>query len=643
VDPEDPNIVYSESQYGGLVRHDRRSGEIVDIRPVEAPGEKPWHWNWDAPLLISPHSHTRLYFAASRLFRSDDRGNSWETISPELDAGINRDALKVMGKIQHPDAVAKHESTSVYGNAVALSESPLVEGLLYIGTDDGLIWISENGGKDWRKEDSFPGIPAHTYVAHLEASVNAPDTVFATFDNHKDGDFRPLVLKSSDRGRSWKSIKGDLPERGMVWTIVEDEVNPDLLFAGTEFGLYFSPDGGGKWIRLKGGLPTVAIRDIAVQRREHDLVLATFGRAFYILDDYTPLRSVTEENMKAKAHLFGLRDALQYIEISPYGLPLKKAFQGDGFFSAPNPPFGAVFTYHLGEGFKTMKESRHEMEEEADKKGEAPHYPEITSLRTEDEETEPQVILSIRDSEGNLIRNIPGDRSKGMHRIAWDLRYPASTPVDLDPPPPSPWSNPPAGAPVLPGKYNVTLSLLSGGKVRQLCDPVNFRVKALDIATFPSKDRKASLEFSRKAAELQRVVHGAGEKLGEIRNRLLHLRPALLDTPGADLEDIALIETLNSEINALDRELAGDASLSGRNYPAPPSILGRVESIIQSQFFTSSAPTKTHQRSLSWAEDAFSNWLPKLQTLEAKVSVLEEKLEKQGAPWTPGRLPGSSK
>jgi len=347
--------------------------------------------------------------------------------------------------------------------------------------------------------------------------------------------------------------------------------------------------------------------------------------------------------MSRPAYLFGLRDALQYIEISPYGLPLKKAFQGDGFFSAPNPPFGAVFTYHLQEGFKTLKESRHEIEEKADKKGEIPSYPEITSLRTEDEETEPQIILSIRDSEGNLIRNITGDRSKGMHRIAWDLRYPASTPIDLDPPPPSPWSNPPAGAPVLPGKYTITLSLLSGGKLQQLDGPVGFSVKALDIATFPSTDRRTSLEFSRKAAELQRVVHGAGEKLGEIHDRLRHLGPALLDTPRADLKDMALIETLNSELNALDRELAGDSSLSSRNYPTPPSILGRVETVIQSQFYVSSAPTETHRRSLRWAEDAFSTWLPKLQKIEERVSALEEKLEKQGAPWTPGRLPVSSK
>jgi len=641
VDPEDPNIVYSEAQYGGLVRHDRRSGEIVDIQPIEPPGEKPWHWNWDAPLIISPHSHTRLYFAASRLFRSDDRGNSWQIISPDLTAGIDRDALKVMGKIQHPDAVAKHESTSIYGNAVALSESPLVEGLIYIGTDDGLIWISPDGGTTWTKETSFPGIPAHTYVAHLEASVNDPDTVFATFDNHKDGDFKPYVLKSTDRGQTWASIAGDLPERGMIWTVVEDEVKSDLLFAGSEFGLYFTPDGGKRWIKLSGNMPTVAIRDIAVQRREHDLVLATFGRGFYVLDDYTPLREVSEDLMSAPAHLFGVRDALEYIQISRFGLPLKKAFQGDSFFSAPNPPYGAIFTYHLAEGFKNLKESRHQAEEAADKDGKVLEYPTTDQLRAEDEALDPVVLLQIRDHQGRLIRNLKAEAAKGIHRIAWDLRYPATTPVDLDPPPPSPWSNPPSGAPVLPGTYSAKLSLISGGEVKQLTNPVDFKVKALDIATFPTKDRKATLAFRRKAAELQRVVNGASENLQEAFNRLRHLRQALLDTPDASLEDLDLIENIRSGLNVLKIDLEGDSSPARRNYATAPSIIGRVENVVQSQFFVSSAPTATNQSSLEAAHEAFKSWLPKYRELEAQLSSLEKKLDAEGAPWTPGRVPGN--
>jgi len=638
VDPTDPNIVYSEYQYGGLVRHDRRSGEIVDIRPVEPPGEEPWHFNWDAPLIISPHSHTRLYFAASRLFRSDDRGNSWKTVSPVLSAGIDRDALEVMGRIQPPDAVAKHESTSIYGNAVALSESPLIEGLLYVGTDDGLIWVSENGGATWRTEKSFPGIPAHTYVSELVASVNDPDTVFAAFDNHKSGDFKPYLLKSTDRGRSWISITGDLPERGMVWTIAEDDDPGRLLFAGTEFGLFFTRDGGGRWARLSGGLPTIAVRDIEIQRREDDLVLATFGRGFYILDDYTPLRKTDDAVLAEPAHIFGVRDSLEYIEVSQFGLPLEKAFQGDGFFSAPNPPFGAVFTYHLAEDFTTRKEARHKAESAAVKDGRTAEYPPVEELRDEDEEVEPHVILSVRDTAGRLVRNITGERKKGFHRVAWDLRYPAATPVDLDPPPPSPWSNPPAGPMVLPGRYSVTLSLLRDGEMEQLAGPVEFMVRALDLATFPASDRAESLEFRRDAAELQRKARGAAESLGESFERIRHLRQALLDTPDGDLNEMRAIEELRTKLNELKRRLEGDSSLARRNYPVPPSILSRIENVIDGQFFVSSAPTQTNRQSLDWAREAFDIWSVDYHETIQRLRALEQKMDESGAPWTPGRV-----
>ncbi|RMD60555.1 MAG: glycosyl hydrolase, partial [Planctomycetota bacterium] len=293
VDPEDPNIVYSEWQYGGLIRHDRRSGEIVDIKPREKPGEEPYVWNWDSPLIISPHSHTRLYFAADRLFRSDDRGDSWEVVSPDLTRGLDRNTLEVMGRIQPPEAPSKHKSTSIFGNATALTESPLVEGLIYVGTDDGLVNVTEDGGRTWRRIEVFPTVPDMTYVSFLYASLHDPDTVYAAFENHKNGDFAPYLLKSEDRGRTWRSIVGDLPEKGMVWAIAQDHVKKDLLFVGTEFGAYYTLDGGKHWRRIQG-LPTIAVRDLDIQRRDDALAMATFGRGFYILDDYSPLREEAE-------------------------------------------------------------------------------------------------------------------------------------------------------------------------------------------------------------------------------------------------------------------------------------------------------------------------------------------------------------
>ena len=288
IDPTDPNIVYSTLQHGVLGRYDRRSGEAVLIQPHEKPGDDPLRWNWDSPLVLSPHKPTRLYFAAQRVFRSEDRGDSWTPISGDLTRQIDRNKLKVMGKVWGPDAVAKGASTSFYGNIVSLEESPLVEGLLYVGTDDGLVQVSEDGGKTWRRQETFPGVPEMSYVSDLFASRFDANVVYAAFNNHKSGDFKPYLLRSGDRGRTWTSVTADLPARGSAWTIAEDTVEKDLLFAGTEFGLFFSRDGGKKWVQLKGGMPVIAVRDLAIQKRESDLVVATFGRGFYVLDDLTP-------------------------------------------------------------------------------------------------------------------------------------------------------------------------------------------------------------------------------------------------------------------------------------------------------------------------------------------------------------------
>ena len=290
VDPTNPNIVYSQYQYGGLVRYDKLSGEYISIKPQQRKDEQPLRWNWDSPLILSPHSPTKLYFAANKLFKSDDRGNSWVQVSGDLTRQVDRNKLEVMGKVWSVDAVAKNASTSFYGNIVSLSESPLEEGLIYVGTDDGLIQVTEDGGLNWRKVESFPRVPEMTYVSCLYASLHNANTVYATFDNHKRSDFKPYVLVSEDRGNSWRSIGGDLKEPHVAYSIIQDHIKPELLFVGTEYGVFFTINEGKKWIQLKGDVPTIAVKDIDIQRRENDLVLGTFGRGFYVLDNYIPLR-----------------------------------------------------------------------------------------------------------------------------------------------------------------------------------------------------------------------------------------------------------------------------------------------------------------------------------------------------------------
>ncbi len=510
IDPIDPNIVYAQAQHGALGRVDRRSGEGTGIQPQAAPGEEPLRWNWDSPLIVSPHAPTRLYFAAQRVFRTDDRGQSWKPISGDLSRRIDRNKLPLMGRVWGIDAVAKNASTSLYGNIVGLSESPQVEGLLYASTDDGLVQVSEDGGTTWRKTESFPGVPATTPVTRVEASQHEADSVYAVFDNHRAGDFKPYLMKSRDRGRTWSSIAGDLPARGTVYCVVEDHVRSELLFAGTEFGLYVTLDGGTRWIQLKGGLPTIQVRDLAIQKRENDLVVATFGRGFYVLDDYSPLRGLTSATLEQAATLFAVKPALMYVQDTPLGVR-GKGFLGDSLFTAPNPAFGAVFTYHLKEELKPRKKRRQDAEKEALKKNQPVGYPTPDELRAEAAEEAPTVILTVTNAGGQVVRRLEGPVTAGFHRVAWDLRLPQPQPVSLTEQEPDLFSPPPTGALAAPGTYTVTLSQRVDGQVSALSSPQSFEAVPLGLATLPAAQRDEVARFQGKVARLQRAVLGAQE------------------------------------------------------------------------------------------------------------------------------------
>ncbi|MBZ5590444.1 MAG: glycosyl hydrolase [Acidobacteriia bacterium] len=641
IDPTDPAIVYAESQYGGLVRYDRRSGEEVDIKPREGKDDPPLRWNWDSPLIISPHSHTRLYYAANKLFRSDDRGNTWKAISGDLSRGIDRNTLPVMGKVWPADAVAKNASTSFYGNAVALSESPFVEGLLYVGTDDGLVHVSEDGGTTWRNDATFPGVPERTFVSRLEASRHAKDVVFAAFDNHKNADFKPYLLRSADRGRSWTSVAGDLPAGEVVYAVIEDSKEPNLLFAGCEYGAYFSADGGAHWIKLKGGMPTIEVRDLTMQTREGDLVLATFGRGFYILDDVSPLRGLSRAELEKNAVLFPVKDAPAYIEKSLIG-GRGKSFQGDTYFTADNPPFGAVFTYYLKDEFKTRKELRHDAEKAAAKKGVAPPYPTPEQLREEAQEEKPAVILTVSDGEGHVVRRIVGETDKGFHRIAWDLRFPASVPADpeADKKEMEPWDAPDRGPMAVPGTYRVSLASRVAGVTTELAGPQTFSVVPLGLATLKATDQASVLAFEQKTARLQRAVLGAEAVVKDAKDRIEKIEFSLRDTPAARSELLDQAEAIRSRLFVIGTALSGDRVMARRDEPTKPGIAERVQNVVASQWATTQAPTTTMLDAYAIAADEFAPILASLRTLvDVDLKRLDDALEKAGAPWTPGRVP----
>ena len=430
IDPQDPNIIYASWQTGSLVRYDKKSGEEVGIQPQPEMDEAAPRWNWDSPLLISPHKWTRLYYGSQYLYRSDDRGDTWTRISPDLSKNIFRLQQPIMGRTWSADALWDHDAMSYYGSLTSISESPIVEGLLYAGTDDGLIQVSEDGGKNWRKIASLPGVPPFFFVNDIKASRHDADTVFVALDNHKSGDFKPYLLKSSDRGKTWTSVAGDLPDRHLVWSMEQDPVKPDLLFVGTEFGIFFTVDGGNHWLKFSGGLPTIAFRDIEIQAREADLVGASFGRGIFVLDDYSLLRKIDSKILDQEAVLFPVKKALSYIQRRPLNLN-GKGFQGDDYYLAPNPPFGAVFSYYLKEPLRSGKAERREKEKQLEKQGKPIPFPGWDALRREDREEEPAIIITVRDVEGNVVRRLNGPIEKGIQRVAWDLCYPDLEPTRL--------------------------------------------------------------------------------------------------------------------------------------------------------------------------------------------------------------------
>jgi photosystem II stability/assembly factor-like uncharacterized protein len=641
VDPVDPNTIYSESQYGVLVRHDKPTGQELVLQPQEGKGEPPLRWNWDSPVIISPHSHTRLYFAANKLFRSDDRGDTWKAISGDLTRQIDRNKLPVMGKVWEPDAVAKNASTSFYGNIVALTESPKKEGLIYVGTDDGLVQVTHDGGQTWTKYEKFVSLPDMTYVSRLAASQHDVNTVYAAFDNHKNEDFKPYLLKSTDAGKTWTSIAGNLPENGTVLAFAEDAVNANLLFAGTEFGAFFTVDGGAHWVQLKGGLPTIAVRDMVLQAREGDLVIATFGRGFYVLDDISALRETKAESLEQTAATFPVKDAGLYIERHPLGEP-KKGFQGDAFFTAENPPYGAVFTAYLKEKLKTKKEKRQEAEKEAAKKNQTLPYPTNDELRAEAEEKKPEVYFMVYDESGTAIRRVEGSIEAGFQRAAWDLRYPVvalpkheEEEEEEDFPPASA-----KGTLVLPGSYSVKCFEDVDGVVTELGAVQNFKVVTDGQSSMNAGDLAAREEFHRKVARLYRAVSGAMHTADEVEDRMKSMREALKDTPAAEKQLEAEADRIEKNTRAILRALSGDAEMQKRNEPVASSINDRIAAIMEGERFSLAKPTESHVEDYNIAAAEFTEQLAKLHTMvEVDLAKLVKDMEAAGAPWTPGRVP----
>ncbi|HKL19379.1 MAG TPA: hypothetical protein VJ905_10440, partial [Halalkalibaculum sp.] len=625
-EPGNPNIIYAETQQGGLHRVDRITGDQVFIQPQPAKDEEFERYNWDAPIEVSFHKPTRLYFASQRVWRSENRGDSWTAISPDLTRDQERITLPIMGKQRSWDNPWDVGAMSNYNTITSIGESPLDENLIYAGTDDGIIQVTEDGGDNWRKIElgSIRGIPATAFVNDIKADHHDANTVYAALDNHKNGDFKPYLIKSTDRGRSWTSISGNLPERHLVWRMVQDHEKKDLLFAATEFGIFFTINGGEEWIELKGGAPTIAFRDIVIQREHEDLVAASFGRSFFILDDYTPLREISEETLNQEAKLFDTRETYWYVPNSVV------SSMGANYYKAENPPFGAVFTYYLKEGYQSLEAQRKEQEKQLDE-GEDVPFPGWDELEREIREEGPKVYITIKDQNGNVVNRVEGPTGKGMHRVNWELRYPSKDVVSLEEPRGGGGFFG-GGFMATPGTYTASLSKVVRGEVTELSEPITFEVVPLQSGAIEGASDQAIVAFRENLESFQQDLTQTTNTLRKQLDKVNAMQRAL---NRADQEAPALVNRLNNarlDLLELNEQMNGSEAKGQIGERNPPSPRGRLFTGYRA-LSTTYGPTEMHREQVEIGKEELAEFKQDLDRFANNVvPALLRDVRNAGAP-----------
>ena len=625
-DPVYNDIIYAETQQGGLYRIDLTTGEQVSVQPKAGLGESHERFNWDAPILVSPHNPKRLYFASYRVWKSESRGDDWEPISGDLTRNEDRLTLPIMGRKQSWDNAWDVGAMSNYNTITSLAESPVQEGLLYAGTDDGFIQVSENGGESWRKIPvTALGLAPRTFVNDIKADLFDANTVYVALDNHKEGDFNPYLFKSTDKGQSWQSISGNIPDRTLVWRMVQDPVKKNLLFAATEFGIYTSLNGGTSWQKL-GGAPTISFRDLTIQKRENDLVAASFGRGFFVLDDYSALREFTEDNLSQKGKLFTPRTAKWFVPRSNIGNT------GADYYFAKNPTYGAVFTYHLADEYQTAKEVRKEKETSLNKNKADIPFPGWDALDTERQEKEAQVVLSIQDSQGNVINKISQKASQGSHRMAWNFSH--FNPYSISD---SPSRYRGGGALAKPGTYQASLSLVQNGEVIPLDGPISFEVKALREGVLKGVSHEEYNAYLTEITQVYKSISAVRDVLsesGKMHKAMVTAQAQAKILPGT-LEP--KLEALKLDLTRINQSISGSPSrreVGERNPAGIQSFLSNAMVGLRNSY----GPTPLHRKSLKIAKELLIQLRAEVKTIsEVRIPDIEAALKAADAPYILGQ------
>ena len=561
VDPTDGDTIYTNCQNGRIVRYNRKTGERKMIMPQPESGEPPLRWNWTAPIIVSAHDKRTIYTGANRVFKSSDRGQSWTAISADLTNALDRDELLIMGVSGRDITVARNDGMSSFGNITSLAESPRNAGLLYGGTDDGNVHVSRDGGATWiNVTNRIPGVPKLIYVSRLTPSAFAEGTVYASFDGHRSDDFKPYVFISTDYGNTWRSISNNLPI-GSVYVIREDPRNQDLLYVGTEFGLFVSIDRGANWTRWKG-MPTVAVYDMVIHPRDNDLILGTHGRSFMVFDDITPLQQLNAKVLSAPSHVFDIGPAMQYI-------PNENGwFLGGRSFRAPNRALGAFVNYYL----------RADVKED--------------------------VTIAISDAAGNVIRQLKGPKTAGLHRVAWDLR---SEPF-------GPSTSGLAGAFVLtnlgpfvpPGEYRVQVTINGQATTKSVT------VNPDPLVDMTDEDRLTLYRTLLTLTDLQRAASSAADAVTKLNERMEQIAELMKAYPKAPAAISTAIAGVEKEVTTLQTAIAGRGGQGGGGgggggggaQPIRNRINGLKSEVIGSQ----SLPTRVQMAQV----DAFQKQLGEL-------------------------------
>jgi photosystem II stability/assembly factor-like uncharacterized protein len=590
IDPTDPAVVYGESQYGVLYRFDKRTGELRAIQP-QPPDREIYRWNWSTPILISHYDHNTLYFAANKVFCSPNQGDTWEVISPDLTRQLDAYNMPIMGKVWPRDAVAWHQATAELGTISSISESSLRSGLLAVGTDDGLIQVTRDNGKNWLKIEKFPGVPECTWVSRVFLSNHNEETIYATFDARKDNDFKPYVIKSIDLGKTWKSITGNLPEFGSVSVIIEHHRNPNLLFVGTETGVFLSITGGNYWVQLKNNLPTVMAWDMLIHPRENDLVLATHGNSFWILDDITILEELTPEVIKVDSHLCSIKPAIQFHRFDR---------GGHSDFSTPNPPDGAIITYSIN--------------------------PEMTKS--------PKVKIEILDAEGKLIQSLnprQGEKGTGIQRLVWDLRH--SLPFKTDADEISPFRRAQKGPFVLPGEYKVRLVVNNSEHVSKVV------VKGDPLISISPEDRRIWHDALMTLTQMEGIVRAALSTINEIEKQLAYILDVLKWHQNGPQSLTQKAQSILAEAQQILIAICGkrEQVISAQQEALIPlsDMIRRLYSSIEG---STGRPTDDQSRQIQNCLKLLNDQVEKVNGLATKsLPALNNQLNESGVSWTPGR------